>query len=176
MKLNRSKKGFTLVEIMIVVVIIGLLAAMAIPAFQKVRRNSIGKAMINDARQIGSAVSQIATEFGAADGDTLAVSYTAASGLITNTASVLANGRTIPADELAKYIKTISKNYTAVSNVAFGAGEDTSADRSDDTAFTMEHAQVRPDELQGGATSAVAGNNAAGLGDPVAFDAEGKLI
>ena len=37
---NRSKQGFTLVEIMIVVVIIGLLAAMAIPAFQKVRSSS----------------------------------------------------------------------------------------------------------------------------------------
>ncbi|MFP4070025.1 MAG: prepilin-type N-terminal cleavage/methylation domain-containing protein, partial [Opitutales bacterium] len=37
MQKNQNKKGFTLVEIMIVVVIIGLLAAMAIPAFQKVR-------------------------------------------------------------------------------------------------------------------------------------------
>ncbi|MGB0414704.1 MAG: prepilin-type N-terminal cleavage/methylation domain-containing protein, partial [Coraliomargarita sp.] len=40
---TKSKKGFTLVEIMIVVVIIGLLAAMAIPAFQKVRENAIDK-------------------------------------------------------------------------------------------------------------------------------------
>ena len=51
---NKSKKGFTLVEIMIVVVIIGLLAAMAIPAFQQVRENAVGKAMTNDARQLAS--------------------------------------------------------------------------------------------------------------------------
>lgn len=55
---NKNKKGFTLVEIMIVVVIIGLLAAMAIPAFQKVRENAIGKALTNDARQLASAAQQ----------------------------------------------------------------------------------------------------------------------
>jgi type IV pilus assembly protein PilA len=60
--LNRSSKGFTLVEIMIVVVIIGLLAAMAIPAFQKVRQNSIGKAMENDARQLAAAAQQYILE------------------------------------------------------------------------------------------------------------------
>ncbi|MBC8040566.1 MAG: prepilin-type N-terminal cleavage/methylation domain-containing protein, partial [Opitutaceae bacterium] len=51
---NRSTQGFTLVEIMIVVVIIGLLAAMAIPAFQKVRASSQDKTVLNNARQLGS--------------------------------------------------------------------------------------------------------------------------
>ncbi|MFP4282228.1 MAG: prepilin-type N-terminal cleavage/methylation domain-containing protein [Opitutales bacterium] len=64
MKKN-SKKGFTLVEIMIVVVIIGLLAAMAIPAFQKVRTTSQDKAIMNNLRQIASAAQQYFLEEGA---------------------------------------------------------------------------------------------------------------
>lgn len=64
MKARNSTKGFTLVEIMIVVVIIGLLAAMAIPAFQKVRASSQEKAIINNLRQLSSAAQQYFLEEG----------------------------------------------------------------------------------------------------------------
>src|SRR5450432_3368653 len=65
MKINsNNSKGFTLVEIMIVVVIIGLLAAMAIPAFQKVRTNSQDKAVLNNARQLSAGADQYYLENG----------------------------------------------------------------------------------------------------------------
>src|ERR1700741_3124277 len=65
MKLSKqSHQGFTLVEIMIVVVIIGLLAAMAIPAFQKVRTSSQDKAVMNNARQLSAAADQYFLENG----------------------------------------------------------------------------------------------------------------
>ena len=63
-KSPRSVQGFTLVEIMIVVVIIGLLAAMAIPAFQKVRVSSQDKAVLNNARQLSAAADQYYLENG----------------------------------------------------------------------------------------------------------------
>jgi type IV pilus assembly protein PilA len=62
--MNIKNKGFTLVEIMIVVVIIGLLASMAIPAFQKVRTNSQDKAVLNNARQLSAASDQYYLENG----------------------------------------------------------------------------------------------------------------
>jgi type IV pilus assembly protein PilA len=64
MKTSNKNAGFTLVEIMIVVVIIGLLAAMAIPAFQKVRTSSQDKAVLNNARQLSAGADQYYLENG----------------------------------------------------------------------------------------------------------------
>src|ERR1041385_4941736 len=57
-----NKSGFTLVEIMIVVAIIGLLAAMAIPNFVRARTTAQQNACINNLRQIDSAKQQWALE------------------------------------------------------------------------------------------------------------------
>ncbi len=61
---QNSARAFTLVEIMIVVVIIGLLAALAIPAFSKARQVTREKAITNNLRQIAAAAQQYLLEHG----------------------------------------------------------------------------------------------------------------
>ena len=65
------RKGFTLVEIMIVVAIIGLLAAIAIPNFVKARKTAQGNACVNNLRQIDAAVQQYALEHNSKDEDAI---------------------------------------------------------------------------------------------------------
>ncbi len=111
---TKSKKGFTLVEIMIVVVIIGLLAAMAIPAFQKVRENSRGSAADNDARQLASAAQQYMLENNTTSA---AITYTSTTGAITGV--------------LSSYVKQVGKGYTT-----FPTAINTTAN------FTIGHPQL----------------------------------
>ena len=58
MKKATAKRGFTLIEIMLVVGVIGMLCTMAIPAFVKARTNSQESVCISNLRQVHSAKEQ----------------------------------------------------------------------------------------------------------------------
>jgi len=65
---HRPPRAFTLVEIMIVVAIIALLAAIAVPGFLRARKRSQASRILNDLRLIDSAVDQYAIENNLATG------------------------------------------------------------------------------------------------------------
>ena len=84
---QKSQSAFTLVEIMIVVAIIGLLAALAVPGFIRSRARSQGTRIVNDARVMDHAITQWATEKGIMLGaavDTVAASAYLNGSWVTN--------------------------------------------------------------------------------------------
>ena len=90
-KLQTKHAGFTLVEIMIVVAIIALLAAIAVPGFLRARKRSQASRILNDLRMIDSAVDQYSIETSRKTGDVVAVSdwtnYVKKNALLYNNAS-----------------------------------------------------------------------------------------
>src|SRR5438477_10701254 len=70
---NKHRRGFTLVEIMIVVAIIALLAAIAVPGFLRARKRSQASRILNDLRMIDGAVDQYAIETNKKTNDVVAV-------------------------------------------------------------------------------------------------------
>ncbi len=73
-RFSKSHRGFTLVEIMIVVAIIALLASIAVPGFLRARKRSQASRIINDLRLIDGAIDMYAIESNKATGATVAVS------------------------------------------------------------------------------------------------------
>jgi prepilin-type N-terminal cleavage/methylation domain-containing protein len=72
-RFSKSRQGFTLVEIMIVVAIIALLASIAVPGFLRARKRSQASRIINDLRLIDGAIDMYAIESNKATGATVAV-------------------------------------------------------------------------------------------------------
>jgi len=89
MKTNKTsrKAAFTLVEIMIVVAIIGLLAAIAIPNFIRARATSQCNACINNLRQIDAGINEWALENGQSNGATVTSPQTVSGYIKLNSAS-----------------------------------------------------------------------------------------
>jgi type IV pilus assembly protein PilA len=117
MNLKDPTEGFTLVEIMIVVVIIGLLAAMAIPAFSKVRASARQKAITNNLRQIGSAAQQYMLEQGVSQVNESQLEGTATTNYIRPIATVIGEkyaGLTISTDTTQISVTEKDGNNTIV--------------------------------------------------------------
>ena len=113
-ELNKKRGGFTLVEIMIVVAIIALLAAIAVPGFLRARKRSQATRILNDLRMIDSAVDQYAIETNRITGYSVAIadwtSYLKSGTVLYNTGNDLLGNAygaqtvdTLPAVPLASY-------------------------------------------------------------------------
>ena len=119
-----DEQAFTLVEIMIVVAIIGLLAALAVPSFIKNRKQSQGRRIMNDARQIDAAINAWAMEVSASDGSIVdvpaAAKYTAAGSI--NTTDLLGNAYSIgPVGTSQLAIATATKSSLDGVGIDWGA-------------------------------------------------------
>ncbi len=87
-----GKRGFTLVEIMIVVAIIGLLASIAIPNFVKARTTAQQKACISNLQQINGAIQRWALDLNKAQGQ--AVTYSDISSYLQRSVTCPSGGST----------------------------------------------------------------------------------
>ena len=120
-KLTTKRAGFTLVEIMIVVAIIALLAAIAVPGFLRARKRSQASKILNDLRMIRGAVDQYAIENSKKSDDVVdVVDWTK---YVKKDTALYPQGRIYSATltvhkPLTRYRRSRSRAYDALSDVA----------------------------------------------------------
>ncbi|MEP7014208.1 MAG: prepilin-type N-terminal cleavage/methylation domain-containing protein [Verrucomicrobiota bacterium] len=119
--INKRRGAFTLVEIMIVVAIIALLAAIAVPGFLRARKRSQATRILNDLRMIDSAVDQYAIESNRSTGFTVPFSewknYLKVGSTLYNTGNDIL-GNTYGSQLVDSLPKVAAASYTALSDVA----------------------------------------------------------
>jgi prepilin-type N-terminal cleavage/methylation domain-containing protein len=107
--LKSLRRGFTLIEIMIVVLIIGILLAIAVPNFVKARESSRTKACVANLKQIQSAKEQWAMDTRSAG------SVTPADAALFGTGAYIsgpATGPVCPANNATYTVNTVDANPT----------------------------------------------------------------
>ena len=119
--INKRRGGFTLVEIMIVVAIIALLAAIAVPGFLRARKRSQATRILNDLRMIDSAVDQYAIETNRVTGNQVAVkdwtAYLKSGTVLYNTGADLL-GNTYGTQTVDSLPKVPVSSFSGLSDVA----------------------------------------------------------
>jgi prepilin-type N-terminal cleavage/methylation domain-containing protein len=95
-KLHKNRSGFTLVEIMIVVAIIALLAAIAVPGFIRARKRSQATRILEDLRLIDAAIDQYAVETNKKGGST--VGWTDIKGYLKPNSQLYSSGKNLLGD------------------------------------------------------------------------------
>src|SRR6266404_2215920 len=120
-KLTTKRGGFTLVEIMIVVAIIALLAAIAVPGFLRARKRSQASKILNDLRMIDSAVDQYAIETNRKTNDVVGIAdwttYLKKNALLYNTGASLL-GTAYGTQTVDTIPQVPAADYTVLSDVA----------------------------------------------------------
>jgi prepilin-type N-terminal cleavage/methylation domain-containing protein len=118
---NKRRGGFTLVEIMIVVAIIALLAAIAVPGFLRARKRSQASRVVNDLRLIDAAVDQYAIENNQSSGTVINtvdwIVYMKKGSALYNTASDLF-GQTYGQQTVDSLPKVPASTWATLSDVA----------------------------------------------------------
>jgi prepilin-type N-terminal cleavage/methylation domain-containing protein len=158
-----SRRGFSILEIMIVLVIIGLMAGMAIVVIRKVRTRAVSVAMVNDARQIAQAIQRLESENLDIQADTPLTLTIGSDGVLSHPAVPRATGA-IPADQIRAYLNRVGNGYTSPIVCVLASSA------NGGTAFTLSHPLVSPADVAENSTINVSTVSGGG----VAFDDSGK--